>query len=254
MTLTQPDLNTAMKTDADNDPLYKAAIMRKEAGEYVHFAKDLKKAFPSKTASEHYPDPSAENANTERSKQARALKQVRQDFEGEHDESGSATGLTVFMAKLKVDDDDVSEMDTSMGYGYHTVRTANDDMSVDYSACKATKPVRGRGRGWNRNTLKPISENENTLISVEAFHYFCGGKYSVIEEDEELTNDQKKRLFGLMMTGMSPDKDDVYQRIKIFISELEEWTEKIKIAQSLTDRATAIEAKKKHIQCVFHYL
>ena len=74
---TPTELASTFETEARNNALYQRAIMLKKRGtnEYAHYASTLAQDFPTMTASIRYY--SAEDGDTERNRQSRALKIVR---------------------------------------------------------------------------------------------------------------------------------------------------------------------------------
>ena len=183
---TPTELASTIETEARNNALYQRAIMLKKRGtnEYAHYASTLAQDFPTMTASIRYY--SAEDGDTERNRQSRALKIVRPQLakakEHKNSDAASASGLSIYVANMNLDDDvSMISLETHQEPGEEARKPAP----------RGPRGPRGRG-GGNGIPLQTISENE---VAVQQLVRQKTGK--AIQERINLTLQEIKQLEDL---------------------------------------------------------
>ena len=234
------DLADYVEIDANKDSLYGKWITLKNPGgstkEYAFTAEQLKKIFPNKIASKFY---STAHHNM-RSTQCRALAYVRERL----NKSQDGTGLTAIMAGLHINNDEVS--DVSMAQTDTDDISAVSAMSMDTTINKTTAS-KAVGQGL-RGRMQSIAEDKE-VFSRDNLELYAE-KFSVIKNDEHLTEDKKASLHKMMADDMQSDKAALGERIKALCDQLEESTKKIE-KSSEYDRFAAIKDKETQINNAF---
>ena len=126
--------------------------------------------------------------------------------------------------------------------------TAVDWMSEGTPTVKTTAHQAGQKSGGIK--LHTIAENKEGLSTENLVQY--GKKYAIIQQENLLTEVQKKFFQYEMAEDMLSDKD-VNQNIQKFVDILEEWATKMENAQSPEEQAALNTEKQSQITTLLEF-